>query len=60
MWKLSWYAALNTTDQVNLAMTSGEDIDLLNYNSCGGLDTMYVTLGPPRWTTLWKNMDRAL
>lgn len=30
----------NTTDQVNLAMTSGEDIDLLNYNSCGGLDTM--------------------
>lgn len=30
----------NTTEQVNLVMTSGEQIDLLNYNSCGGLDTM--------------------
>ena len=27
-------------DQINLALSSGEVIDLLNYNSCGGLDTM--------------------
>ena len=51
----------NTTDQVNLAMTSGEDIDLLQLQQLRrpGHDGTQL-LGLPRWTTLWKNMDRAL
>ena len=48
-------------EQINLALTSGEPIDMLNYNNVNGSWLLlYVTTMLQLWTIWLKNTDRAL